>query len=106
VFHRAEPRLFVQGGQLGEAEFPGFRLQDERSIGTVFSTPGVLALANDGVPNGSSAQFFITTEINRSFDGLYTILGWCDDLLVVRALEQRVLAGERPTIETIRITRE
>lgn len=106
VFHRAEPRLFVQGGRLGDEELAGFRLQDERSIGTLFSVPGVLALANDGTPNGSSAQFFITTQINRSFDGQYTILGWCDDLLVVRELERRVLAGEQPVIETVRITRE
>jgi peptidyl-prolyl cis-trans isomerase A (cyclophilin A) len=106
VFHRAEPRLFVQGGRLGDEELAGFRLQDERSIGTVFASPGVLALANDGTPNGSSAQFFITTEVNRSFDGLYTILGWCDDLLVVRELERRVLAGERPVIETVVIIRE
>jgi peptidyl-prolyl cis-trans isomerase A (cyclophilin A) len=105
VFHRAEPRLFVQGGRLGDAE-PGFRVQDERSIGTVFAVPGVLALANTGMPNSASAEFFITTEVNRSFDGQYTILGWCDDLLVVRALERRVLAGERPVIETVRITRE
>lgn len=106
VFHRAEPRLFVQGGRLGDVEIPGFRLQDERSIGTVFATPGVLALANNGTPNSSSAQFFITTEVNRSFDGQYTIIGWCDDLLVARALERRVLAGEQPSLETVRITRE
>ncbi len=106
TFHRAEPRLFVQGGRLGDEELAGFRLQDERSIGTVFDGPGVLALANDGSPNGSSAQFFITTEVNRSFDGAYTIIGRCDDLLVVRELERRVLAGERPVIETLRISRE
>ncbi len=106
TFHRAEPRLFVQGGQLGDQELAGFRLQDERSIGTVFDGPGVLALANDGTPNGSSAQFFITTEVNRSFDGKYTIIGRCDDLLVVRELERRVLAGERPVIRTVQIDRE
>jgi peptidyl-prolyl cis-trans isomerase A (cyclophilin A) len=106
VFHRAEPRLFVQGGRLGRTEEVGYRLQDERSIGTAFDVPGVLALANNGTANSSSAQFFITTEVNRAFDGLYTIIGHCDDLLVVRAVERRVLAGEQPTIETVRITRE
>ncbi|MFV8753455.1 peptidylprolyl isomerase [Nannocystaceae bacterium ST9] len=106
TFHRAEPRLFVQGGRLGDEELAGFRLQDERSIGTVFDGPGVLALANDGTPNSSSAQFFITTEVNRSFDGVYTIFGRCGDLLVVRELERRVLAGERPVIEAVRISRE
>ena len=50
--------------------------------------------------------FRSTTEVNRSFDGAYTIIGRCDDLLVVRELERRVLAGERPVIETLRISRE
>lgn len=106
TFHRAEPRLFVQGGRLDASGEVGFWLQDERSIGTAFDRPGLLALANDGQPNGSNAQFFITTAANRSFDGLYTILGYCGDPLIVRELEARVLAGEQPVIETIRITRE
>ncbi len=104
-FHRAEQRLFVQGGRLGEDEDVGFSLQDERSIGTVFDQAGILALGNRG-PNTSAAQFFITTEVVRSFDGEYTIIGRCEDPLIVRELERRVLAGERPVIETIRITRE
>lgn len=104
AFHRAEPRLFVQGGKLGSGEL-GYWLQDERSIGTAFDRPGMLALANDG-PNRSNAEFFVTTVANRSFDGQYTILGYCDDPLVVRELERRVLAGEAATITAIAITRE
>lgn len=104
AFHRAEPRLFVQGGKLGAGEL-GYWLQDERSIGTAFDRPGMLALANDG-PNRSNAEFFITTVANRSFDGQYTILGYCDDPLVVQALERRVLAGEAATLVGVTITRE
>ncbi|EDM79846.1 peptidylprolyl cis-trans isomerase, cyclophilin-type [Plesiocystis pacifica SIR-1] len=104
-FHRAQERVFVQGGRLGEDESVGFVLQDERSIGTRFDKSGVLALGNRG-PNTSAAQFFITTELAPSLDGDYTILGRCEDLLVVRELEARVLAGERPIIESVGITRE
>jgi peptidyl-prolyl cis-trans isomerase A (cyclophilin A) len=105
-FHRAVERQFVQGGRLGEEKWVGFVLQDELSIGTVFDKPGVLALANHGTPNTSAAEFFITTEALPDLDGEYTIIGRCEDPLVVRALEARVLAGERPVIETVRIERE
>ncbi len=103
-FDRAQERQFVQGGRIGE-QGTGYRLQDERSLGTVFDKPGVLALANDG-RNTSAGEFFITTEVLRALDGGYTIIGRCEDPLIVRALEARVLAGERPTIATVTITRE
>lgn len=105
TFHRAVERQFVQGGRLGEELWVGFALQDERSIGTVFDRAGVLALANPGSPNSSAAEFFITTEVRRNLDGQYTIIGRCEDPLVVRDLEARVLADERPRIETVRIER-
>jgi peptidyl-prolyl cis-trans isomerase A (cyclophilin A) len=105
-FHRAVERQFVQGGRLDETGTLGFRLQDEPSIGSAFDKPGVLALANEGRPNSSAGEFFITTEVLRELDGRYTIIGHCDEPLLVRALEARVLAGERPQIETITITRE
>lgn len=104
-FHRAVQRQFVQGGRLGEELWVGFVLQDERSIGTVFDRAGMLALANPGKPNSSAAEFFITTEVLRSLDGQYTIIGRCEDPLVVRDLEARTDAGERPRIETVRIDR-
>jgi len=106
-FHRAVERQFVHGGRLApNAPFIGFFVQDERSPYTVFDKPGVLALGNDGRPNTSSAEFFITTAVLPELDEAYTIIGRCEDPLVVRALEARVLAGEAPTIETVRITRE
>jgi peptidyl-prolyl cis-trans isomerase A (cyclophilin A) len=105
-FHRAVERQFVQGGRLSEVGTVGFRLQDEPSIGSMFDKPGVLALGNEGQPNTSAAEFFITTEVLRELDGRYTIIGHCGDPLLVRALEASVLAGEQPVIETITITRE
>jgi peptidyl-prolyl cis-trans isomerase A (cyclophilin A) len=104
-FHRAVERQFVQGGRLGEELWVGFVLQDERSVGTVFDRAGMLALANPGTPNSSAAEFFITTEVLRELDGKYTIIGRCEDPFVVRDLEARVAAGERPRIETVRIER-
>jgi peptidyl-prolyl cis-trans isomerase A (cyclophilin A) len=105
TFHRAVERQFVQGGRLGEELWVGFVLQDERSIGTVFDRSGMLALANPGTPNSSAAEFFITTEVLRELDGKYTIIGRCEDPFVVRDLEARVAAGERPRIEAVRIER-
>jgi peptidyl-prolyl cis-trans isomerase A (cyclophilin A) len=105
-FHRALERQLVQGGQRGDDGEIGYRLQDERSVGDAFDRPGVLALANRDQPDTSAAEFFVTSESVRSLDGRYTILGHCSDLLRVRAIEARVLAGEPPRLETITITRE
>lgn len=106
TFHRAQVRAFVQGGRIGETNAVGFRLQDEPSVGNAFDKPGVLALANEERPNTSAAQFFITTEARRDLDGKYTIIGRCEDVPVIRTLESRVLDGDRPVIETVRITRQ
>lgn len=105
-FHRAQERQFVQGGRLDDSGVVGFRLQDEPSIGSAFDKPGVLALGNQGQPNTGAAEFFITTAVLPELDGKYTIIGRCDDELIVRAIEARVVAGERPVIETVTITRE
>lgn len=105
AFHRAVERQFIHGGRLGEELSVGFVLQDERSIGTVFDRPGMLALANPGTPNSSAAEFFITTQVLRELDGKYTIIGRCEDPLVVREVEAQILAGGRPKIESVRIER-
>jgi peptidyl-prolyl cis-trans isomerase A (cyclophilin A) len=104
-FHRAVERQFIHGGRLGDELSVGFVLQDERSYGTVFDRPGMLALANPGTPNSSAAEFFITTQVLRNLDGKYTIIGRCEDPLLVREIEARILGGEQPKIETLRIER-
>lgn len=107
-FHRAEPGQFVQAGRRGEREFPGFHLQDEMSMGHAFDRIGLLALANNGQPNSSSAQFFITTASSlEHLKGKHTIFGSCDDEDIVRELERRILADPAtpPKIRTIGITR-
>lgn len=92
-FHRAVAGQFVQTGRRGDAETPGFALQDEMSPGHVFDRAGLLALANSGTPHTSAAQFFVTTATLSSLDGLHTIFGTCDDEDVVRELERRALAA-------------
>lgn len=105
-FHRAVERQFVQGGRLGDATSVGFLIQDERSIGTLFDKPGVLALANQGQPHTSAAEFFITTQALPQLDGQYTIIGRCEDPLVVRAIEAKVRGGQTVEISTVRIDRD
>jgi peptidyl-prolyl cis-trans isomerase A (cyclophilin A) len=102
-FHRAFAGQFVQSGRRGDQETPGFVLQDERSIGDAFDRPGKLALANAGVDHSGAAQFFVTTDDLRSFDGKYTIFGRCGDPLIVRDLERRTLAGEMPVLQRVEI---
>jgi len=92
-FHRAIDGQFVQTGRRGGLELPGFVLQDEMSSGHVFDRIGLLALANDGTPHTSAAQFFLTTAALASLDGKHTIFGACDDEDVVRELERRTLAA-------------
>jgi peptidyl-prolyl cis-trans isomerase A (cyclophilin A) len=108
AFHRAVAGQFVQAGRRGEREFPGFHLQDEMSMGHAFDRIGLLALANNGAPNSSSAQFFITTAPSlEHLKGKHTIFGSCDDEDVVRELERRVLADPAapPKIRTVSSTR-
>lgn len=102
-WHRAVERQFVQTGRRGPRERPGFRLQDEGSIGDAFDGPGVLAMANEGTEHSGAAQFFVTTAPLRELDGQYTIFGRCSDTLVVRELERRVLSGADPRLLEVRI---
>lgn len=111
-WHRVEERQFVQTGLHGEGPGAdasiGYTLQDERSIGDAFDRAGVMALANDGRPNTSAAQFFITTAELRALDGQYTIIGRCSDQGVVRELQRRALAGgtETPVLHGVDIEME
>lgn len=104
-WHRALQRQFVQTGLRGERERPGFRLQDERSIGDAFDGPGVLAMANDGTPHSGGAQFFVTSSELRGLDGQYAIFGRCSDHALIQRLERDALAGgpNTPRLLSVRI---
>ena len=105
-FHRAVEAQFVQTGRRGPREDVGFHLQDEMTRGHSFDRAGLLALANNGQPHSSAAQFFITTEPLGDLNGKHTIFGACDDEDVVRELARRVLADPSPpTIRHLTITR-
>lgn len=105
TFHRAVEAQFVQTGRRGERETAGFHLQDEMSSGHTFDRAGLLALANNGAPHSSSAQFFITTEALPHLDGKHTIFGACDDEDVVREVERRILGAQPPKIRSVTVTR-
>ncbi len=105
TWHRALENQFVQTGQHGELDGPGFRIQDEMSPGHVFDRSGLLAMANKGAEHSASAQFFVTTSPLPDLNGQYTIFGSCDDEHVVREIERRVVAGEAPVLQQIVISR-
>lgn len=112
AFHRAEPGQFVQAGRRGAREFPGFHLQDEMSMGHAFDRIGLLALANSGAPNSSSAQFFITTASSlEHLKGKHTIFGSCDEVDLVKKITAVPKGpGDRPvtpvTITKVAILRK
>jgi peptidyl-prolyl cis-trans isomerase A (cyclophilin A) len=105
-WHRAISGQFVQTGRRGSFERPGFRIQDERSVGNAFDKAGILAMANDGTPHSAGTQFFVTSEALRDLDGGYTIFGRCQEAWVVRELERQVLDRQRPTLDAVVITRD
>ena len=104
-WHRALENQFVQTGQHGALTGPGFRIQDEMSPGHVFDRAGLLAMANKGAEHSASAQFFVTTSPLPDLNGQYTIFGSCDDEHVARELERRIVAGERPVLHRVVISR-
>ncbi len=103
-WHRAVEGQFVQTGRRGDQENPGFRLQDEISPGAKFDRAGILALANNGAPKSSAAQFFITSAPLPHLNGHYTIFGTCDPEHVIRELERRVKANPDAPPRLLKVT--
>lgn len=79
IFHRVIEGFMVQGGDPtgtgrgGESAF-GKNFEDEFDQNTVFSKPGILAMANCG-PNTNGSQFFITTAQTPWLNHKHTIFG-------------------------------
>lgn len=105
-WHRAFEGQFVQTGRRGRLADGGYFIQDEISLGDSFDRPGVLAMGNTGDADTGSTQFFITTGPAPQLEGHHTMFGQCDGEAVLRRIERRVLAGEAPVLQTIRIERE
>jgi peptidyl-prolyl cis-trans isomerase A (cyclophilin A) len=88
IFHRVIPKFMIQGGdpQGTGRGGPGYKFEDETSVGVVFDTPGLLAMANSG-PNTNGSQFFITDRATPThLNGKHTIFGACKNLDVIEAI--------------------
>jgi peptidyl-prolyl cis-trans isomerase A (cyclophilin A) len=77
TFHRIIPNFMIQGGDpLGNGTGgPGFNIQDEFKSSIKHTKPGVMSMANKGMPNSGGAQFFITVAPYPSLDGSYSAFG-------------------------------
>jgi len=77
TFHRIVPNFIIQGGcpfGTGRGD-PGFTIQDEIVRGLRHDRPGVLSMANRGVKNSGTSQFFITLSRQTALDGKNSIFG-------------------------------
>jgi len=83
IFHRVMAGFMIQGGDptgtgYGDPSIPN--IQDEANIGIDnHNYNGTIAMANGGVANSASSQFFINVADNNnryaSFDTSYTVFG-------------------------------
>lgn len=77
TWHRVLPSFMAQGGDptgTGRGG-PGYTVPDEFTDKVAFDRPGLLAMANTGMPNSGGSQFFITTAPTPHLNGGYTIFG-------------------------------
>jgi cyclophilin family peptidyl-prolyl cis-trans isomerase len=77
TFHRVLPDFMAQSGDPTGAGNggPGYTIADEITHGLTFDGPGLLAMANTGVPDSGGSQFFITYAATPWLNGLHTIFG-------------------------------
>ncbi len=98
TFHRVIPDYLVQGGDyLGDGSGTiGYFVPDEPHPALRHDQPGLLCMASHG-KDQNGAQFFVTDGPAADLDqpGLYTIIGRCRPLEVVRRLA-RVPQSGRP----------
>ena len=77
TFHRIIPGDVIQSGDptgLGTHNC-GVKLADEFLPGLRFDRAGKLAMANSGQPDSGGCQFFITNNVESTWNGKYTIFG-------------------------------
>jgi cyclophilin family peptidyl-prolyl cis-trans isomerase len=85
VFHRVIPDFMAQVGdpltkdESKKAQWgtggPGYTIEDEFVSTLKHDGPGVLSMANTGMPNTGGSQFFITYEATPWLDGKHAIFG-------------------------------
>jgi len=107
IFHRVIPKFMIQGGdpQGTGRGGPGYKFEDETSVGVVFDTPGLLAMANSG-PNTNGSQFFITDRATPThLNGKHTIFGACKNLDVIEAIASVEQGARNKPVEEVVLKR-
>jgi cyclophilin family peptidyl-prolyl cis-trans isomerase len=76
-FHRVIPGFVAQTGDPSgtSAGGPGYAFGNELSENLTYDKPGMVGMANAGVPNSNGSQFFITYEALPQLNGGYTVFG-------------------------------
>lgn len=100
TFHRVIPGFMIQGGDpLGNGSGSIATIQDEYHPSLSFNRAGLFAMANSGVPNDGSCQFFITERPTPHLEGKHPIFGELVEGLELAASLARVARGlnDKPT---------
>jgi cyclophilin family peptidyl-prolyl cis-trans isomerase len=77
AFHRVIPGFMAQGGcPLGNGSGgPGYKYASEIAPSVKHDRPGLLSMANTGMPSTDGSQFFLTFAPTPWLDGKHTIFG-------------------------------
>jgi peptidyl-prolyl cis-trans isomerase B (cyclophilin B) len=106
-FHRVIPRFMAQGGDpLGTGSGgPGYQFDGEFEGGRKHDRPGLLSMANTGMPTTDGSQFFLTFVPTPHLDGKHTIWGEVvDGMATLKALESKGTPGGQMA-KALKITR-
>ena len=90
AFHRVITSFMAQGGcPIGNGTGgPGYGFNGEFSPNVKHNRPGLLSMANTGMPNSDGSQFFLTFVPTPWLDGKHTIFGEVEGgEAVLKALE-------------------
>ena len=111
IFHRVINDFMIQTGDpngtdpqnASKAHGSGTTIAEEYSTDYVFSSSGILAMANTGAAHSSDSQYFVTSERTPWLNGGYTIFGKLIAGDSVRHSIEQVTTGanDKPTTDVI-----